>query len=91
MVLAVDGNVYVWGQNDHGQLGNDSTAESAVPVRVQFPVGITAKAISLGTSSVLAIGSDNNVYVGIELLRRVGQQIEHRLTRPDQGEPAHRP
>ena len=30
--LATDGNVFCWGRNDYGQLGNNSTTDSAKPV-----------------------------------------------------------
>ena len=32
-----DGRVWCWGSNSNGQLGNNSPAESALPVAVQFP------------------------------------------------------
>ncbi|SVB61851.1 uncharacterized protein METZ01_LOCUS214705, partial [marine metagenome] len=32
--LATDGTVYAWGRNDEGQLGNSSTDDSTIPVKV---------------------------------------------------------
>ncbi len=33
----VNGSAYCWGNNGYGQLGNNSTIISLVPVPVQFP------------------------------------------------------
>jgi alpha-tubulin suppressor-like RCC1 family protein len=62
LALGSDGTLYAWGNNLHGQLGNGSTVESNVPVRVQLPVGVTATAIASGGGHSLAIGSDGALY-----------------------------
>ena len=38
----VNGQVWDWGNNQYGQLGNGSTTDSAVPVEAQLPIGTTA-------------------------------------------------
>ena len=32
-----DGTLWCWGANEHGQLGNDSTMDTSVPVQVMLP------------------------------------------------------
>ena len=64
LVLASDGTVYDWGYNNNGQLGNNSTAESNVPVAVSTGgalVGKTVVAIAAGDGHNLALSSDGTV------------------------------
>lgn len=64
-VIASDDLIYCWGENQFGQLGNNSTVDSHVPVALSTtgPIGgKTIKSISLGTSHGCAIGSDDLVY-----------------------------
>lgn len=37
-VIMSDGTYWNWGKNTYGQLGNDSTTNSSVPIQVQFPL-----------------------------------------------------
>jgi alpha-tubulin suppressor-like RCC1 family protein len=60
--IGSDGHLYAWGNDSGGQLGNDSTTNSATPVVVQLPAGVTPKAISGNFFSGYAIGSDGNLY-----------------------------
>jgi alpha-tubulin suppressor-like RCC1 family protein len=39
-VLFSDGTYYDWGYNPAGQLGNGTTADSVVPVKVELPAGV---------------------------------------------------
>lgn len=57
--------VYCWGNNSNGQLGNNSTTSSAVPVAVDTSgvlSGKTIKFVSSGTYHACAIASDDNIY-----------------------------
>jgi alpha-tubulin suppressor-like RCC1 family protein len=40
--LTSNGDAYCWGRNGQGELGNGSTADSHLPVRVRFALGFTA-------------------------------------------------
>ncbi len=62
IAIGTDGNVYSWGTNNFGQLGNGTTTSSNTPVEVQLPAGVTAKQVSAAWTHSLALGSDGNVY-----------------------------
>jgi alpha-tubulin suppressor-like RCC1 family protein len=54
-----DDGLYAWGNNGNGELGNGSTIDSAVPVKVIFPPTVTSvSAIAAGAYHSLAITSD---------------------------------
>lgn len=62
--LTSDNIVYCWGDNTHGQLGNDSTEQSDVPVSINMGamVGKTVAKISSGTYHTCAVTSDGKAY-----------------------------
>lgn len=64
-VLCSDGTVVSWGVNTNGQLGNNSTSLSRVPVLVNVNgalLGQTITAVAAGGRHVLARGSDGALY-----------------------------
>ena len=71
LAVGSDGNVYAWGYNGNGRLGDGTTTERHAPVRVKtpdrktypdLPADFTYLQVSAGTSHSLAVGSDGNVY-----------------------------
>ncbi|MDY6827596.1 MAG: dockerin type I domain-containing protein [Bacillota bacterium] len=48
LALKSDNSVWAWGNNSNGQLGNDSTASSADPVKVAFQCIVTTKVYPAG-------------------------------------------
>ena len=72
LAVGSDGNVYAWGNNSLGQLGNGTGSGSqTTPVRVKtpdrktypdLPADFTYLQVSAGTDHSLAVGSDGNVY-----------------------------
>ena len=48
--LGSDGKLYAWGYNGIGQLGNNSTTNSSVPVPVSLPTGIVVKSFAIGST-----------------------------------------
>ncbi|MCL5770489.1 MAG: IPT/TIG domain-containing protein, partial [Planctomycetes bacterium] len=56
------GNVWAWGHNPDGQLGNGTTTDSHVPVKVSLPSGVTAAAIAGGYESGYALSSGGVIY-----------------------------
>ncbi|WP_345738692.1 IPT/TIG domain-containing protein, partial [Prosthecobacter algae] len=64
IVLCSDGTVLTWGRNNNGQLGNNSTTDSSVPVAVtQTGVlsGKTVIAVTVGIAHSLALCSDGTL------------------------------
>ncbi|WP_052323106.1 RCC1 domain-containing protein [Bifidobacterium sp. 7101] len=62
-----DGYAYTWGDGGYGQLGNNSTINTSVPVHVRDPAspndaskGLKAVQVSGGQKHSLAIGADGN-------------------------------
>ena len=69
LALGGDGNAYAWGYNSTGQLGNNNSSDSSVPVRVRDPAspadaskGLQATQVSAGGWYSLAVGGDGNAY-----------------------------
>ena len=69
LALGGDGNAYAWGYNSTGQLGNNNSSDSSVPVRVRDPAspadaskGLQATQVSAGGWHSLALGGDGNAY-----------------------------
>ena len=63
--LTQTGEVYCWGLNSNGQLGNNSTVSSADPVAVSTAgllAGKTVTALSVGDTHACVIASDGNAY-----------------------------
>ncbi len=69
LALGSDGNAYAWGLNFYGQLGNNSSSDSSVPVRARDSTkpndtskGLQAVQIGAGSYHSLAVGSDGYTY-----------------------------
>jgi len=60
VALKNDGTVWAWGRNDYGQLGNGTTTDSDIPVKVNSLTGITA--ISAGESHTVALKNDGTLW-----------------------------
>ena len=71
LALGSDGNVYAWGYNTYGQLGDGTTSSRNTPVRVKtpdrktypdLPKDFTYLQVSAGRDHSLAVGSDGNAW-----------------------------
>ncbi len=64
VALCSDGTVAAWGENEFGQLGNNSTTDSSVPVVVTLTGALSSKTVvtvSAGGNHSLALCSDGAV------------------------------
>ena len=66
IVQTASGEIWGWGDNYAGVLGNASSSETGTnitsPVKITLPDGVTSVSVSAGADHVLMIGSDGNVY-----------------------------
>jgi alpha-tubulin suppressor-like RCC1 family protein len=63
LALSTSGTVYSWGSNQLGHLGNGtSVADSATPVPVSLPKGVSVTAIADGGGHALALDAAGRVY-----------------------------
>jgi alpha-tubulin suppressor-like RCC1 family protein len=62
LVLGSNGEVYAWGENLDGALGNRTPWNSAKPVRVALPRGVIVRAVAAGDAFALAIGTNGKLY-----------------------------
>lgn len=61
--IADNGNVYCWGLNDYGQLGNGNTGtDQNTPVAVVRPDGVYFTAVYIGKHHNCALGDDQELY-----------------------------
>jgi len=61
LAVASSGQVFAWGNNQRGQLGDGSTADRLTPVRVHLPAGTKVTAVSAGAIFSLALTSTGRV------------------------------
>ncbi len=66
VILKDDGTVWAWGRNNHGQLGNGGTVNSAAPIQIRDPGGFGylngIKAVAAGENYTVALASDGTVW-----------------------------
>ena len=60
--LTEDGQLYMWGNNRYGQLGDGSTTDKYTPVKVEFPSGNKVKEFVLDYDKCMALLSDGSVW-----------------------------
>ncbi|WP_169734138.1 IPT/TIG domain-containing protein [Hamadaea tsunoensis] len=62
LALGSDGQVYGWGDNSYGGLGDATGLPHHTPVAIPLPGGVSAVAVAAGNESSYAIGDDGHLY-----------------------------
>ena len=63
MAIGSDGELYTWGGNSGGQLGDGTTIDKATPTKITLASGVKPTQISAGSHHIMAIGDDGNIYI----------------------------
>ncbi|RMA46376.1 hypothetical protein CI603_04625 [Bifidobacterium sp. wkB338] len=91
LAIGSDGNLYSWGDNSFGQLGNgtdddlsDNTIRHGTPSKVSLPTGVPKFIqISAGGDHSLALGTDGNLYSwGYNGNGQLGNGTDYALKQP---------
>jgi alpha-tubulin suppressor-like RCC1 family protein len=61
VAVSTSGQVFAWGSNLYGQLGNGSTTSRLKPVRVRLPAGVRVKTARAGSLFTLALTTRGKV------------------------------
>ena len=62
LAVTTTGTVYAWGADAQGQLGNNRTTNSSIPVVTQLPSGAIAIAVGAGPNFGHALTTNGNIY-----------------------------
>ena len=62
LAIGSDGNLYAWGDNTEGQLGDGTIIQHKSPEVITLATGIKPTAVSAGELDGMAIGSDGKLY-----------------------------
>ena len=62
LAIGTDGNLYAWGNNVSGDLGDGTTTEHLRPEEITLAHGVKPTAITAGYYDAFAIGTDGNLY-----------------------------
>jgi alpha-tubulin suppressor-like RCC1 family protein len=62
LAITSGGDVYAWGDNSYGELGDGTTTSSKVPVKVGLPTGVVPVAAAAGSGDSLLLTSTGAVY-----------------------------
>jgi alpha-tubulin suppressor-like RCC1 family protein len=61
LALSSAGQVFTWGNNSSGQLGDGTTTQRLKPVRARLPAGVKVTAVRAGSDFVLALTSTGKI------------------------------
>ena len=88
VALTSDGNVYAWGQNDDGQVGDGTRVDKASPVAVEFVSlagDVAIDRVAIIAQGAFAVSTDGRLYAwGENSFGRLGIGFSIRATSPRQ-------
>ena len=85
LAVGSDGNLYAWGDNQNGQLGDGTTTNQTTATKTTTPTGTGFIQAAAGGSHSMALDRDGNIWTW-------GNNEKGQLGRtPDSGNPADRP
>ena len=73
LALDSDGNLWAWGRNDHGQVGNGTTENVSTPIQIMR--GHKFKKISAGNNISAAIDEDGYLYGWVVIIIQTRQSV----------------
>ncbi|MES2737132.1 MAG: choice-of-anchor D domain-containing protein [Verrucomicrobiota bacterium] len=86
LAVTSDGQVFSWGLNTNGQLGNNSTTESPIPVAVDMTGVLSGKfvvAVAAGNAWSMALTADGQVYAwGLNTSNQLGDNTATQRNTP---------
>ena len=84
--MTVEGELYTWGEGDHGRLGHGNTLRCRFPTKVEG-VGGVVKQVACGEAHTLALSSDGQTVwsFGNGDLGRLGHGDTTKQTHPKVG------
>ena len=62
LAVGSDGNLYAWGNNQYGQLGDGTTTSRTASTSVAAPAGVKFVQVSAGGSHSMALDRDGNIW-----------------------------
>ena len=61
--ITENGQLYMWGRNSDGQLGDGTTTDANIPMQPKLEENVKVKQVALGDKHTIALSTDGQVYV----------------------------
>jgi len=83
LVMLVNGVLWAWGANFHGQLGNGTNGKQPSPIRFSAPGGVTYKTLATGSATSYAVSTTGQVYAwGVNFDGQIGDATTNTTRTP---------
>lgn len=81
--ITAEGLLFMWGPNDHGQLGLGDRKQRREAVRVPLPAGVRVRDVAIGNAHTLVLSEDGRVYgMGLNRNGVLGLGLRKRIPVP---------